>query len=130
MRKLLVVLPGVVASAVLSVPGSFIGLIGTQGMHGTEPFFEILAFVAAVLVVVNLIAVGVGMVPVALVMGARPYRVALLGSGAGALISAALFTGSMRVPPLWNVSYRVCFVLPTVCAGVAILVRGESDPAI
>jgi len=124
-RKVLAVVAGFALSVMLSIPLSFVGLIGTQGMHGTEPFLEIFAFVGAVLVVVNAIAAAVGMFPVALWVGGGPYRAAILGSCAGALIAAVLFTGSMQTPELGRISPRLCFVISGACAVVAILIRGE-----
>jgi len=126
-RKLSVILAGTVFTAILSVPGSFVGLIGTQGMHGTEPILEVLAFVCTVLIVVNTIAAAVGMSAVALWLGGRAYRAAILGSCVGALVAGVLFTGSMRVPELWWIDPRLCFVIPAACGAVAIVLRGEQS---
>jgi hypothetical protein len=124
-RKAAAILAGTVLTAILSIPASFVGLIGTQGMHGTEPLLEVLAFVSAVLVVVNAVAAAVGMLPVALLLGGRAYRSAILGACVGALVGGVLFTGSMRVPELWRIYPLLCFVIPAACGAVATALRHE-----
>jgi hypothetical protein len=127
-RKAAVILAGAILTAILSIPASFLGLIGTQGMHGTEPLLEVLAFVCAVLVVVNAVAAAVGMLPVALLLGARPYRAAILGACVGAIVGGVLFTGSMRAPELSRIYPLTCFVIPAACGALAIALRGVRIP--
>jgi hypothetical protein len=126
MRKLAACVAGLVFTAILAVPGSFIGLIGTQGMHGTEPFVEIWLFVAGVLLVVNGLAATVGMFPVALWAGTRFYKAAIIGSVLGALPAGLIFAGSMTVPQMWSLRPQYCFLIPPACAAIAILAAGAT----
>jgi hypothetical protein len=129
LRKFLAIGVGAVLSAMAGMVGFFVSLIGTQGMHGTEPFLEVFGFVTLMLVVANAIAAGVGMFPVAIWLGARAYRAAIVGSAAGAVVAALLFTGSMMNPAWWRILPQYCFLIPPVCATAAAARVAAEDPA-
>src|SRR5690349_90828 len=96
MKAILAGLIGLGLTTALALGGSFVGLIGTQGLHGDEPFLKVFLFVAGVLVVVNGVAAAVGMLPVLLVGAARSYRAAIVAAMAGGLVAALLFTTGME----------------------------------
>lgn len=79
----------------LALAGSMFGLIGTQGMHGNEPFLPTLGMITLILVLVNGVAAAVGLTPLLWSRGTGDWLAAVLGFAAGAVVTGLLTTISL-----------------------------------
>ena len=90
------VVAGFVFSLVVGILGSMFGLIGTQGLHGNEPFFSVLVGVTINLLVVHGIAGALGLLPVLNYLGLRAWWLGIVGFLLGAVMDGLLVTASVR----------------------------------
>ena len=87
---------GFAFALVVGMIGSMLGLVGTQGLHGNEPFFPVLVGVTFNLVLAQGIAGALGLIPVLNYLGLRAWLLGVVGFLLGAAIDGVIVTASLR----------------------------------
>jgi hypothetical protein len=112
---------GFLLASVFACAASLLCLVGTQGLHGNEPFFSLFLPFWVILTLTNGIPAALGLVPVGVKRGPGAWRAAMLGFLAGALIQALLVaTFLINLPAL---------LIPPIGGGLALfLYQGDVEP--
>jgi hypothetical protein len=121
--RLIVAILSFLLATGLEAAGSYFCLIPTQGMHGSERFWQVLLSLSLAFVVVNLVGAGIGLFPLGLVYGGDAWGHAVLGFMAGSVLFALSLCVELELIPEAHTN------VPGPIRFVSLLIGAVSPPA-